>query len=121
MTHDKSILIVEDDDDVRESLAAFLEGEGYPVVEARDGAEALRQLRSSTEFCLILLDLFMPVMNGWSFRDEQLRDPTLAAVPVIVVSADVGAHEKAATLGAVDALVKPIHFDRLRVTVEQHC
>ena len=121
MTHDKSILIVEDDDDVREAIAAFLEGEGYPVVEARDGKEALGRLRSSTEFCLILLDLFMPVMNGWSFRAEQLRDTKLAGIPVIVVSADAGAPEKAVDLGAVDAMVKPIHLEQLRASVGQYC
>ena len=67
MSPGKTILIVEDDSDVRESLAVFLEGEGYSVVEAEHGKEALRCLRSSTDFCLILLDLFMPVMNGWRF------------------------------------------------------
>jgi CheY-like chemotaxis protein len=121
MDHDKSILIVEDDDDVREALAAFLEGEGYPVVEARDGQEALRCLRSTTEFCLILLDLFMPVMNGWSFRREQLNDAKLASIPVVVISADRSAPERAIDLGAVEAMVKPIHFDRLRATVGLHC
>ena len=119
--HDKSILIVEDDDDVREALAAFLEGEGYTIVEARDGQEALRCLRSSTEFCLILLDLFMPVMNGWSFRREQLNDEKIAAIPVVVISADRNAPENAIDMGAVDAMVKPIHFDRLRTTVGVHC
>ena len=121
MTHDKSILIVEDDDDVREAIAAFLEGEGYPVVEARHGEEALRCLRSSTKFCLILLDLFMPVMNGWSFRAEQLQDAKLAGIPVIVVSADAGAPQKAVDLGAVDAMVKPIHLEQLRASVETYC
>ena len=121
MTHEKSILIVEDDDDVREAIAAFLEGEGYAVVEARHGEEALHCLRSSTEFCLILLDLFMPVMNGWSFRAEQQKDAKLAGIPVIVVSADAGAHQKASDLGAVDAMVKPIHLEQLRTSVATYC
>ena len=121
MSPGKTILIVEDDSDVRESLAVFLEGEGYSVVEAEHGKEALRCLRSSTDFCLILLDLFMPMMNGWAFRDEQLRDPSLAAIPVVVISADAGTSQKAAALGAVDAMVKPIEFDRLLETVAHHC
>jgi CheY-like chemotaxis protein len=121
MTHDRSILIVEDDRDVRGAMAALLEGEGYKVIEADDGERALHHLRSSTPFCLILLDLFMPVMNGWKFRDEQLRDPQIADIPVIVVSADTAAPRKAADLGAVDALVKPIDFDRLLDLVAAHC
>jgi CheY-like chemotaxis protein len=121
MTHEGSILIVEDDDDVREALAVYFELEGYSVVQAHDGAEALQLLRSSTTVCIILLDLFMPVMNGFEFRAEQLRDPALANVPVVVVSADVGTIEKAAALGAVDSIVKPIDFGRLRQTIAQHC
>jgi len=117
----KSILIVEDDEDVRECLAAFLEGEGYHVMEAEDGREALVRLRSSSDVCLILLDLFMPVMNGWAFRAEQLRDPALATIPVIVISADAGTKQKATALGAVDSMVKPIEFDRLLEAVTHHC
>src|SRR5437016_2961231 len=90
MSPGKTILIVEDDSDVRESLAVFLEGEGYSVVEAEHGKEALRCLRSSTDFCLILLDLFMPVMTGSASRDEQLRDPSMAAIPLVVTTAAVG-------------------------------
>jgi CheY-like chemotaxis protein len=115
------ILIVEDDDDVRGALAAFLEGEGYEVIEAGDGAEALRRLRADGDVCLIVLDLFMPVMNGWAFRAEQLRDPKLADIPVLVISADSAAREKGARLGAVESMVKPIELSRLRDTVATHC
>jgi len=121
MSPGKTILIVEDDRDVRESLAVFLEGEGYSVFEAEDGKQALVRLRSSSDVCLILLDLFMPVMNGWAFRAEQLRDPSLATIPVIMISADAGTSQKATALGAVDAMVKPIEFDRLLQTVAHHC
>ena len=120
MSQDKSILIVEDDRDLRESIVVFLEGEGYRVIEAEDGKEALRCLQS-TDVCLILLDLFMPVMNVWAFRAEQLRDPRLAAIPVVVISADAGTSQKAAALGAVDGMVKPIDFDRLVQTIAHHC
>src|SRR5437867_5669934 len=83
----KSILIVEDDADVRGALTAVLESEGYSVVEAAHGQEALQHLRANAAgFCMILLDLWMPVMNGWEFRAEQLKDPTLAEVPVMSVT-----------------------------------
>ena len=121
MSRDKSILIVEDDDDLRECLSAFLEGEGYSVVEAEDGKQALVRLRSSSDVCLILLDLFMPVMNGWAFRAEQLRDPSLATIPVIVISADAGTPQKATALGAVDSMMKPIEFDHLLQAVTSYC
>jgi len=121
MTHGKNILIVEDDDDVRGAIAALLEGEGYEVTEAENGAAALRHLRSSSLFCLILLDLFMPVMNGWAFRDEQRQDPRIADIPVVVVTADAEGRTKAAALGAIDAMVKPLDFDRLLRLVADYC
>src|SRR6266404_2870121 len=83
------ILVVEDNADVRDAWEALLEGEGYRVVSAASGREALRWLRSSEVMpTLILLDLIMPGMNGWDFRAEQSQDETLASIPVIVVSAD---------------------------------
>jgi CheY-like chemotaxis protein len=117
-----SVLIVEDDEDVRGAYAAFLEGAGYRVVEAADGQEALRELRSLREaVCLILLDLFMPIMNGWAFRAEQLRDPALATIPVVVISADSRTDQKAAQLGAVAHLQKPIDMTALVSLVDTHC
>lgn len=82
-----SILIVEDDLDIREALAEALGFEGYDVFLAENGQEALDVLRAGPLPHVILLDLLMPVMNGWQFRQEQLADPALAGVPVIVVSA----------------------------------
>jgi CheY-like chemotaxis protein len=121
-TRTHRVLIVEDDDDVRGAYAAFLEGAGYDVVEAADGAEALRELRMlPEEVCLILLDLFMPNMNGWAFRAEQLRDPRLASIPVVVVSADSRTDEKAAQLGAIAHMQKPINMDALVSLVGTHC
>ena len=116
------ILLVEDDDDIRDAMAAFLEAEGFEVVQARDGEDALHKLRASSErICLVLLDLFMPVKNGWEFREEQMADPAIAGVPVVVVSADRHAEKKAAALGALDYLVKPVDFDRLLGTIAAHC
>jgi len=119
--HGKSILIVEDDDDVRGALATFLEGEGYSVVEAEHGEAALRRLRSSPDFCLIVLDLFMPVMNGWDFRAEQKADAKLAGIPIVIVTADREAAQHAAELGAIAQLRKPIEFRQLLEYVQRHC
>lgn len=116
-----NILVVEDDQDVRESTAMILEAAGYRVVVAAHGEEALHRLRSSRPCCLILLDLYMPVMNGWAFRAEQLRDATLASIPVVVVSADGAVAQRAADLGAAGYVGKPIDFDRLLAVVAAHC
>jgi two-component system response regulator MprA len=82
-----SVLIVEDDRDIRECMADALEVEGYSVALAANGREALDQLRDGVFPDLILLDLLMPVMSGWEFRQEQLADPLLSGIPVVVVSA----------------------------------
>jgi CheY-like chemotaxis protein len=122
MHANKSVMIVEDDLEARESLAAVLASEGYSVVLAEHGREALERLRESpTAVCIILLDLFMPVMNGWAFRDEQVRDPTLADIPVVVVTADASAAQRMRTLGVVEAMTKPVDFDRLLETVNTYC
>ncbi|TMB57124.1 MAG: response regulator [Deltaproteobacteria bacterium] len=117
----KRVLIVEDDEDVRSALAALLEGEGYSVVEAAHGAEALTQLRSRDEICLIVLDLWMPVMDGWQFRAVQRNDPSLAGVPVVVITADTAAHKRARDFGEAGWMTKPIDFDRLLELVNAHC
>ena len=120
MKHERAVLIVEDDADVRTSLATLIEFEGYRVLEAANGVDALRLCRSS-EVCLILLDIFMPVMNGWAFLDERDEDPLLAALPVVVVTADSAAAEVAAQRAVVAALIKPVDHDRLLELIEQHC
>ena len=119
--HGKQILLVEDDLDVRTATAILLRNEGYRVIEAEHGEEALRQLRRSGDWCLIILDLFMPVMNGWEFRRSQLSDGSLASIPVVVVSADQNAEDTGAELGAVEAITKPIDFKRLLRAIADHC
>ena len=122
MAHTGHILIVEDDAAVREALATFLELQGYQVVAAEHGADALRQLRDgSRTFCLIVLDLMMPVMNGWDFRTQQLKEPTLAPIPVVVVTADNTAAKRAADIGAVGYMLKPIDLDQFLEHVTRHC
>jgi CheY-like chemotaxis protein len=114
------LLIVEDDDDARGALVALLESAGHTVVEARDGAEALAYLRGPNAVSLILLDLWMPVMNGWEFRDAQTKDPVLADLPVVVITADDLARRQAPGFGAVAWLTKPVDFARLLELVDHH-
>ena len=111
------ILVVEDDDDVREALADVLREAGYDVARAVDGAEAIRALRSGLRPSAILLDLMMPVMDGFQFRDEQRSDPALAPIPVIVVSADRALDQEAAALGAAARIAKPAEVEDLLATV----
>jgi CheY-like chemotaxis protein len=115
------ILIVEDDEALAEALASLLEDEGYAAVPVPDGRAALAKLRDGEKTGLILLDMSMPVMNGWQFREEQLKDAALAAVPVVVCTADGCAEENARSLGAAGWLRKPIDPERLLELVGKHC
>jgi two-component system response regulator MprA len=115
------ILIVEDDESVRDALVAILQQEGYPVGEAGDGAQALALLREGLNPCLILLDLMMPRMDGWQFRREQLKDSRLAPIPVVVLSASNQAKRLAETPGVVDVFMKPVDLDQLLHTIERYC
>jgi CheY-like chemotaxis protein len=114
------VLVVDDDDDIREAFATYLAAVGFDVVTACDGADALRVLRAARDFCLVVLDLFMPGMNGWEFREQQLRDPDLAGIPVVVVSA-AGRDSGMAALHAVAQLPKPVDFARLAAVCGEHC
>jgi CheY-like chemotaxis protein len=115
------VLIVEDDPDTRGALVAILETEGYAVAEAQHGLDALQQLRTLRDVGLIVLDLFMPKLNGLGFRQEQMKDPALSAIPVVVISADPIAARKAANLGVTATMTKPINFDLLLQLVAQYC
>ena len=117
----KSILVIDDEADLRETLSIILNEEGYEVMSAGNGAEALDRLRSGAPPSLILLDLMMPVMNGWQFRAEQRQDPQLARIPVVIISADAGVETKAAPLEVADCLKKPLELATLLRTIERHC
>lgn len=110
-----AILIVDDDSDVRSALAELLEEEGFSVEAARNGREALIRLRTGKIHpALILLDLMMPGMDGWDFRSEQMRDPRLASVPVVIVSASGFSSESIRTqFGPAAYVEKPIEKDVL--------
>jgi CheY-like chemotaxis protein len=114
-----TILIVEDDFDVREALAETLRDEGYEVDLAVDGEQALKYLRNGGRPGLILLDLTMPRMSGSEFRMVQKRDPKLNGVPVVLLSADGRMEEKARALEAQGAIRKPIDLDDLLSTIER--
>ncbi|HEX6289579.1 MAG TPA: response regulator [Herpetosiphonaceae bacterium] len=115
------ILIVEDEFVIRETLTEFLEEEGYTVAGAANGQEALSYLRSSQPPALILLDLMMPVMNGIQFLTEQQRDPSLALIPVVLLSADRHSQDKVLCSGPIEYLEKPVHLTSLLDTVERYC
>jgi CheY-like chemotaxis protein len=117
----KSILVVEDDAATRDAVALVLEDEGYSVTGVANGQEALSHLRQASPPQLIVLDLMMPVMNGWEFRKQQTQDPALKSIPVLVISADGGISQKAAALGAKDFLLKPIDLDKLLEAVQRCC
>jgi CheY-like chemotaxis protein len=116
------ILVVDDDPDIRDSLREVLEDEGYEVACVGNGREALDHLKSANPRpCVILLDLMMPVMDGWEFRALQLRTPTLAPIPVMVITADASARSRAMSLGVEGYMTKPIQFTRLLEFVERYC
>ena len=116
-----NILVVEDNDDVREMMAVTLELEGHEVATAVNGLDALNKLHTGNKPCLILLDLMMPVMNGWEFQHELEHDPdpALRDVPVVVVSAATS--DMMMTTDAAAYLPKPIDLDQLLDVVVDFC
>lgn len=116
----RSILLVEDDPEIRESLKEALELEGYDVVPAANGREALDRLAHERKPCLILLDLMMPVMNGWEFAEALQGNAELAAIPIIVVTA-FGQELQRSKITSQDVLAKPVDLDRLFRSVKCIC
>lgn len=116
----RHVLVVDDDRDIRETLQELLEQEGYDVETARDGAEALKLARRERP-ALILLDLYMPVMDGLEFRRVQLEDADLADIPVIVVSAAAGMEDHVHHLGVAGYLEKPLQIEKLFEAMTRYC
>jgi CheY-like chemotaxis protein len=121
-----NVLIVEDDLETREMLASLLATEGFHTVAAEDGLEALHLLRTVRRRapdvpCLVLLDLRMPRLGGGEFRRAQLGDPTVASVPVAVMSGATDAEQRAQALGAVATVTKPIDVELLLDIVRRYC
>jgi CheY-like chemotaxis protein len=115
------VLVVEDDADIRDAMIGILEAEGYAVRGACHGAEALAELQAGSRPCIILLDLMMPVMDGWAFCREREKDPALATIPIVVVSAVARHDPRNACVRAVEHLTKPIDVAKLLATVERYC
>ena len=114
------VLVVEDDSEQRETLCAMLDFEGFGHTEAANGREALDYLAKSGAPCVVLLDLEMPVMNGWEFRTEQLADDRLSRIPVVVVTAnDAGVRDRFP--GVAGFLWKPLRFEKLAAVLDRLC
>jgi CheY-like chemotaxis protein len=110
------VLVVDDDPDLLEVTSFALENEGFGIETARHGEEALRRLRVGKPPAVVLLDLMMPVMNGWQFLEEVAKVPSLKAIPIVVLTAAV----RVEVSGAVEILYKPVELGLLIEVVERH-
>jgi CheY-like chemotaxis protein len=116
------VMIVEDDRDVRETLAEILADHSYDTLLASNGQEALLRLRDAPEKpSVILLDIMMPVMNGWEFRALQKTDAALSEIPVVVITAHADASRAAAEMEAAGFLRKPVKLESLIASVSRFC
>jgi len=111
------ILVVEDEEDARDAMVAILEMKGYRAAPAGNGREALDYLSRTETPDLIILDLCMPVMDGWQFLRERVKDPRLAGVPVVVISALSDRDD----FEANEIIIKPVDVDHLLATVSHYC
>jgi CheY-like chemotaxis protein len=114
-----TVFVVEDDHDTRDMLGRFLELEGFQVEVAANGRQALDRLNAGVLPCVIVLDLMMPVMDGWQFRRQQVLDSEIADIPVIVVSA--AGKDRMAGIDANGYLAKPVDLEQLLEQVSQYC
>lgn len=113
-----TVLVVEDDNDIREVIIEILEAEGYQTLSASNGKEALELLEQTAKPCLVLLDMMMPIMNGRQFLDEVMKNSKLAPLPVLIVSAIA---DKTNTKGSIGYLKKPIDINVVLEVVGQYC
>jgi CheY-like chemotaxis protein len=118
----KKILVIEDDVSIRELLVELLQGEGYTVASAFNGIEGLETLKSKKiDPDLILIDLMMPGMDGFKFRQEQLKNDDWSKIPTIVMSAESNAKDKMKDLNITAFLSKPVELDTILKTVARYC
>lgn len=116
----RAVMIVDDDDAIREALEDVLSDEGYDVVGVSDGQQALDYLRAEHgEKCpsAILLDLWMPVMDGWKFLDALLENPRLSRIPLVVLTA--ARDQRARDLGVAEVLTKPVQLHQVLGALER--
>ena len=118
---DGHVLVVDDDPDIRTTIADILQLRGYQVTAAANGLEALELLRKGLRPCVILLDLMMPILNGWEFCAEQRKDEALAALPVVVISGGGSTNSLGADLGVTEFLRKPLELAAVLDVVGEHC
>jgi CheY-like chemotaxis protein len=119
---DNLVMVVEDDRDVRESISEVLEDHEYQPIGAANGQEAFERLRAgSHKPCVILLDIMMPIMDGWQFRALQREDPELSSIPVVVLTAHANLQEAATGMHVAACLKKPVQLKTLLATVERFC
>jgi CheY-like chemotaxis protein len=117
-----TVLVVDDDRAVIEALTEMLESDGYDVVAARDGIAALNRLRSGLRPSVILLDLMMPRMDGWDFRQQQLKDEDLKDIPVVVITAAGFSEASVRTqFGDIEFVPKPPPANALLAAVRRCC
>jgi CheY-like chemotaxis protein len=116
---DETVLVVDDDPDIRETLSELLDANGYEVLEAENGQIALDVLKNTPRFpCVVLLDLSMPVLDGREFLRRRASDPILRRIPVVVVS---GSNQPADPIEGIDEyLRKPVKFERLIEVIEHY-
>ena len=114
-----TVLVVEDDAAIRDALSEAIRGEGYQVETAVNGLEALEKLQWGLRPCLILLDMQMRLMTGWEFRSEQKKDPVLAQVPVVAMTA--GRWKESDLSDFTARIEKPIHLANLQQVLRECC
>jgi adenylate cyclase len=113
-----TILVIEDEDDIRTFASRVLELEGYRVLQAGDGDEGLRLARGN-QVAMVLLDLRLPGRDGWAVLSQMKNDPELSSIPVVVFTASAGVPQRSQALagGAADYLVKPLSATSLRKSI----
>ena len=115
----RPVLVVDDDEYVRDALGALVETMGFQVVVAANGREALDRIGRGPVPCLVVLDLEMPVMDGWGLREALLRDPRLSNIPVIIMSSWPRQRPSPPRVSA--DLPKPVDADHLSDVIARHC
>ena len=114
-----TVLVVDDDPNLVRLMSKFLKLEGFAPVPASNGQEALAYLRGGGGACAILLDLRMPIMDGWTFRREQRADPVLAGIPIVVLSGVES--DRMSELEAAASFNKPVSFPEVVGVVRRLC
>jgi CheY-like chemotaxis protein len=117
------IAIVDDDDDIRDALRTLLEEEGYQTIEATDGTDALAMLAgAAVKPDVVLLDLMMPMMDGWQLRARLREEPTLAGIPIVIMTAHLALRRAVSEAEpGLDVLPKPLDVDRLLEIIHGRC